>query len=307
MKEHTKRKLAAAAILLAGSLWGSMGLFVRKYNAKGMSSLDIVAVRAVVTAIFMLVFLSIYDRKLLKVRIKDFWCFAGTGLCSIVFFNYCYFKTITMTSMSVAAVLLYTAPAMVMMMSRVLFKERFTEIKLVALIATFAGCVFVTGVIGDTGNLTGAGILVGLGAGFGYAMYSIFSRFALERGYESLTISCYTFLFAAAGLLPFADGKKDFLLCTKSADWFLFTICFGLVSTVFPYILYTYGLKYIENGRASILASVEPVVATLLGIIIYHEKMTANGLIGMVLILGAIVLCNTLKQENSDCKKQKKT
>lgn len=296
MKEDTKRRFAAVTILLAGSLWGSMGLFVRKYNALGMASLDIVAVRAVVTAILMVVFLSVYNRRLLKIKLKDLWCFAGTGLCSIVFFNYCYFKTITMTSMSVAAVLLYTAPAMVMLMSRVLFKERFTKIKLAALVITFVGCVFVTGVMGDTGNLTGAGILVGLGAGFGYALYSVFSRYAIERGYESLTISCYTFLFAAVGLLPFADGREDFLLCTKSPGTALFTICFGLVSTVLPYILYTYGLKYTENGKASIIASVEPVVATSLGIFIYHEKITVNGFIGMVLILGAIVMCNIRKK-----------
>lgn len=302
MKEEMKRRFAAVSILLAGSLWGSMGLFVRRYHAEGMVSLDIVAVRAVVTAILVFSFLLIYDRKLLKVKIKDLWCFAGTGLCSIVFFNDCYFKTITMTSMSVAAVLLYTAPAMVILMSRILFKERFTKIKLVSLVITFVGCVFVTGITGDTGNLTGAGILMGLGAGFGYALYSVFSRYAIERGYESLTISCYTFLFAAAGLLPFVNGKKDFFLCTGSADMLFFTICFGLVSTVFPYILYTYGLKYTENGKASIIASVEPVVATLLGIFVYHEKMTVNGLIGMVLILGAIVMCNIGKKQCEACK-----
>ena len=71
-----------------------------------------------------------------------------------------------------------------------------------------------------------------------------------------------------------------------------FFLVFGVISTVLPYTLYNYGLNTMENGRASIIASVEPLVATLLGIVIFHEKMSLGGVAGMVLILGALVLCN---------------
>lgn len=292
MKDKNKSKLISSfAILLAGCLWGSMGLFVRKYDAYNIVSFDIVAIRAVMTTLLMFVFLFVYNQKLLRIRLKDIWCFFGTGLCSIVFFNYCYFKTITRTSMSVAAVLLYTAPAMVIIMSRVLFKERLNGRKMIALFMTFFGCIFVTGVLKEQADLDGQSILIGLGSGFGYALYSIFSRYAIERKYESLTISFYTFLFAAIGLIPFANIQEDVRVCASSAGMLLFTICFGLLSTVLPYILYTFGLKHTENGKASILASVEPLVATLLGIMIFKENMTISGIIGMILILGGIVIC----------------
>ena len=85
------KKLAPIFILLAGALWGSMGIFVRRYNAHDMSSMEIVALRAVVTVVMMFVFLMIYNRKLLKIKLKDIWCFIGTGLLSIIFFNFCYF------------------------------------------------------------------------------------------------------------------------------------------------------------------------------------------------------------------------
>ena len=74
-------------------------------------------------------------------------------------------------------------------------------------------------------------------------------------------------------------------------------IAFGLVSTVFPYLAYTLGLEYVENGRASIIASVEPVVATLFGVFVFREKLTLMNLLGMILVLGAIVLCNTKRKE----------
>lgn len=288
-----KQRLAVPAILAAGSLWGTMGLFVRVYNARELHSMDIVAIRAVSAVIAMFLFMFFGKRNLLKIRLKDVWCFFGTGIGSIVFFNYCYFKTISLTSMSVAAVLLYTAPAIVMILSRILFGEKLTVCKMTALVLTFVGCIFVTGIAGDASALNIAGILTGLGSGLGYALYSIFSRYAIERGYQSLTISFYTFLIAAIVTVPFVNISGIVTVTAGSLWMLIFFLVFGVVSTVLPYTLYNYGLNTIENGKASIIASVEPLVATLLGILIYHEKMSVGGVVGMILILGALVLCNS--------------
>ena len=285
------RKLAPVFVLTAGILWGTMGIFVRRLNNAGLASLEIVALRAIVTCAALFLFLLVYDRKLLKIRLKDIWCFLGTGICSIVFFNYCYFKAITMTSLSVAAVLLYTAPAMVMVMSRFLFREKFTGIKVLALVLTFFGCVLVTGIAGSSDVLSPAGILVGLGAGFGYALYSIFGKFAIEKGYDSFTISFYTFLAASVGVLPLTDVKLLGSIVFRDVSIILFALVFGLASTVVPYLTYTIGLKYMENSKASIIASVDPVVATLLGILVFREPMTAGGMLGVVLVLFSIVIC----------------
>lgn len=284
------KKIAPGAVLLAGALWGSMGIFVRRYDAYGLNSLQIVGIRAVGTALLLFVYLLCRDRQKLKIKRKDLWCFLGTGLCSIVFFNYCYFKTIVLTDLSVAAVLLYTAPSMVMVMSAFLFGEKFHWRKGLALLLAFVGCVFVTGIIGSRVHLSAAGILTGLGSGFGYALYSIFSRYALERGYHSLTISFYTFLVAAVGVVPFADFGKVGKIVFSQPGNLLFTLTFALVSTVIPYFVYTWGLQYVENGEASILASVEPVVASALGVVLFKERLTAMECFGMVFVLLSIVI-----------------
>ena len=78
-------------IVSAGILWGSMGLFVRRLNGLGLASMEIVALRSVVTAVLMLLFLLCFDRRLLQIKWKDIWCFFGTGVCSILFFNFCCF------------------------------------------------------------------------------------------------------------------------------------------------------------------------------------------------------------------------
>jgi drug/metabolite transporter (DMT)-like permease len=279
-------------IMLAGILWGCMGLFVRPLNEKGLNSWDIVFLRAVLTTVIMAVILLIKDRTLFKIKLKDIWCFLGTGLLSIVFFNLCYFKEITITSLSVAAILLYTAPAFVMIISAFCFKEKLTGRKIIALCLAFTGLIFVTGVLGGDEKLMVKTLFIGLGAGLGYALYSIFSRYALERGYNSFTISFYTFLFAAICTTFFASPVTVASVVTGSGSSAALAVVFVLVSTVLPYLTYTKGLKAVENGQASIIASIEPVIATLNGILWFHEKMSVQVVIGIILVLSGIVVSN---------------
>ena len=132
-------RFAPLFILTAGAMWGSMGLFVRVLGKIGCSSFEIVFLRSIVTAICLFLVLAVRDRSLFRVRLRDLWCFFGTGVLSIVFFNLCYFTTIRLSSLAVAAVLLYTAPAIVIVLSAILFQEKITSRKLVALILTLVG------------------------------------------------------------------------------------------------------------------------------------------------------------------------
>ncbi|MGN0321939.1 MAG: DMT family transporter [Oliverpabstia sp.] len=286
------RKIAPVFILLSGILWGCLGVFVRNLNSQGLFSMQIVFLRAIVACGFMGLVLVLSDRKLFVVCFKDIWCFIGTGICSIVFFNYCYFKAISMISLSIAAVLLYTAPAMVMVMSYFLFKEQFTKRKVTALILTFIGCGLVTGVITNPGNITPAGVLTGLGAGFGYALYSIFGRYAIQKGYHTMTITFYTFLIAAAATFFFVDVPQIYTTVTQSRETFWFCIALGILCTVLPYLIYTLGLQYVDNSKASIIASVEPVTAAVVGILLFGEKMDIAELSGMMLVLLSLLICN---------------
>lgn len=284
------KKIAPLLILLAGVLWGCLGIFVRKLNTYGLYAMEIVHLRAVVTSIGLGLFLLAFDRKLFRIHWKDIWCFLGTGLCSIVFFNYCYFKAISMTSMAVAAVLLYTAPAIVMVLSFFLFHEKFSVKKLIALILTFIGCLLVTGILSDQGTISGSGILVGLGAGFGYALYSIFSRYALNKGYHSLTITFYTFLIAGLGTMVLSDFGVVYETSVQSISVLLLCIALGILGTVVPYLTYTTGLKYVENSKASIIASIEPVTAALIGMFLFQEDINFQVVLGIVLVLAALVI-----------------
>ena len=278
-------------ILLAASLWGCIGLFLKLLTAAGLTSMQSVAVRCSTAAALYFLWLLLTDRAALVIRPRDCIYFVGTGIFSLVFFNWCYFNTIQRSSMSVAAVLLYTAPVFVMLMSAVVFQETITPRKLLALALTFFGCILVTGLLplGSTA-ISLQTILYGLGSGFGYALYTIFGKFALAK-YSSATVSFYTFLFAALGSFPLSG-----LLQTPQVlmDWRVTVGGFGIgiFCCILPYLFYTEGLRYAEAGKAAILATAEPFVASILGVLLFREILTPFKLLGMASILFAIVLLN---------------
>ena len=277
------------AILAAGCLWGFMGLFTRKLYAFGFDAPGAVIVRCGVAALLFAALLLLRDPKLFRVRLRDLWCFLGVGLCSLLFFTWCYFQCISLTSLSMAAVLLYTAPSIVMVLSLFLFRERFTPLKLAALLLAFAGCCLVCGLGGEV-NVPG--VLFGLGAGLGYALYSVFARFALLRGYDSRTINFYAMFIGTLGAVAIWGGGAPLRLMFSSSETLLWCLATGLFSCFLPYLLYTYGLSGTETGKAAVMASTEPVVATLVGAVLFHETLTAKSALGVALVLAAIAALN---------------
>ena len=124
-------KKSVIYVLTAAILWGCMGILVRTMSEGGFNSLEVTAFRSFVTTVCMFVWMFIKNHKGLKIKIKDLWCFIGTGILSVTFFNVCYFSCMKYTTLSVAAILLYTAPSFVMVMSSFLFKEPITKKKLI--------------------------------------------------------------------------------------------------------------------------------------------------------------------------------
>lgn len=290
-------------VIIAGSLWGAMGIFVRGLAKCGLSSIDICFVRMVTAVVLMTIYFLLFKRDALKIKIKDIWVFAGTGILSLTFFGYCYFTTIQMTSMSVAAVLLYTSPVFVLLLSAVLFKEKITKKKVICVLIALLGCVFVTGIIGSSKMaISTVGILFGIGSGLGYGLYSIFGRYAINKGYGAITITFYSFFFSSVALLFIANPvvviQKVFGsgMNSDSSQVYInimYAIGTAIVVTILPYVFYTLGLTKIENGKAAVIACIEPIMATVLGFLVFGEVLSLPEIFGVALVLLAIVLLNT--------------
>lgn len=282
-----KAHLGEAAILLAAVLWGCISIFSRSMTARGFTPTQMVAVRALFTVLLLAIILLIKDPKLFRIRLRDLWLFFGSGICSFLFFNVCYMNSLAENSVSVACILMYTSPFWVLFLSVPIFKERFTAGRVLALVIAFVGCVFVS--ISPTLTLTKLGLVFGLLSGFGYALYSIFGKLAAKR-YHTMTITFYTFLFAVIGVLPVCDPPSLIALMATPANT-LWSLSIAVFETVLPYILYTYGLSKTAAGKAAVLCIAEPVVAAVIGTLVFAEYMGTLGILGILLVvIGLIVL-----------------
>lgn len=291
MKKYFSRVLPILSILLSGILWGVISLFIRRLSAAGLSTMQVCFVRLFFATPVLVVMALIFSPKHMRIRIKDIWIFFGTGIVSIFLFNFFYFYTIIHAEASIAVVLLYTSPIFVMLLSTIFFKEKVGVKKLISLALTFAGCVLVSGVIGGKLSLRPIVALTGLAAGFFYALYTIFAAIGLKR-YDPLTVTAYTFLFAFVAVMPFGDVGGTVTTLFKTPTLLLWGAGVGILCTVLPYFFYTWGLKRVEASRASIISASEPLVAALVGILIYGERHNFLKILGIVFVLVAIVVLN---------------
>lgn len=289
METETKKtpRGAAASILAAAALWGIIGVWNRRLMAGGLSPYSIVVVRNCGGLVLLLAVMALRDRSVFHVERQHLKYFFGTGVVSVVLFTVCYFSCQEICSLAVASILLYTAPAIVVVLSAILWRERVTKKKLLALGLTLVGCALVCGVFSGALTVTGGGIALGLGAGFFYALYSIFGRYALAH-YGPMTVTVWTFVFAGVASLVLVRPAELATLAQPS----LALTAVGLVvcSTVLPYILYTRGLARVEAGKASILASLEPVVASVAGVVLFGEPMSPLTAAGIVCVLAGVYI-----------------
>lgn len=281
---------AMACIMAAASLWGCIGLFNRGISALDIGAPSIVLVRNLGACVLLALLFLIKDRSIFRIRLRHLPLFLSMGLVSILLFTLCYFQSQQVSSLAVAAILLYTAPTFVVILSTLCFKDKFTKKKLAALVLAFLGCTFVTGIWSGGGlDISLTGLLLGLGSGFFYATYSIFGRFAL-RHYQPFTVTFYTFLIAGLGSL-FLLNLEDMATMVSSPKAILLALGLTIFATVLPYLLYTKGLNDLgDSGKASILASVEPVVASIVGILAFGEPMNLGVILGLVCILISVYI-----------------
>ena len=281
-------------ILLAGCFWGVIGLFTRNLSLVGVDSAGVLIIRSGGCAVLFAAWSLIRGPKLLRVRGKDLWLVLLFGAVTF-FFTFCYYQSIAFGSLSAACTLMYSAPVFVMIMSLFLFGERFSRRKLIALLCAVAGCTLVSGVLESGSSLRMAGVVFGLLAGIGYATYSVCIKALSNRGIDALAINTWGWLICTAiglivwGVSPaapmFGSGQNALL-------------CLGLIviSGVLPAFLYSLGLRGTEAGKGAVMASVEPVVASLTGFIAFREAPTAPGIVGIALVLAAVALLNLGKE-----------
>jgi len=287
-------KIPQLCIALAATGWGLTGLFTRELSAAGFSYFDIAGVRVFLSGVLVFAFLLLTDRKSLKFKLKDIWIFLLMGFFGSAMLTTLYFYTMELITLSAASILLYTAPFMIIIVSAILFKEKFTRSKTSALFIAFAGCVMTVGIV-DRDELSTFGIILGLVCALLYTINTTVAKFGLRK-YSPFTIAVYCYFAASLILLPFCDVAGIVTLIrenTENVTNFLLLVVF---ISALPAILYYKGLEKTQPGRASIITFIEPMVATAAGLIVYNEMLTVVKVFGICLIFLSLFILSLQEQ-----------
>jgi drug/metabolite transporter (DMT)-like permease len=237
--------------------------------------------------------LSLFRRDLLQVERQDLLPLMGIGVISVGLFHVLWVYAVDLIGVAPAHVFNYTAPAFVVLLSWLLWREPLTRRKLAALLLTFVGCVLVARVYDlSQVRLNWVGILVGLGTGITWATYAIFSKISLQR-HSSWTLVTYAFgLSALTLLLPQPLRALSFPWSRPGHIWFWLWLLV-LVPTVVGFSLYTWGLGYLSASAAIITATVEPFFAAILAFSVFGDVLSPLQILGGVLIVFGVVILST--------------
>jgi DME family drug/metabolite transporter len=270
-------------IISAATLWGLIGIFSSLAFSQGIGPMEVAFWRAVLTWICFGTQAVI--QKETHMEKQDIPLFVLFALLGITLFYICYQFAVKTGGAAFASVLLYTAPAWVLICSFFIYKEKLTVIKFLAVSLVILG-VFLISKTGDTSQgATSIGlmaILSGLGAGFCYSLYYTIGKYFSSR-YSSANLFFWVLPLGALGILPFVT----FVHKTPLA-WAALIAC-SFFSTFLANFCYYKGLKYLEAGKASIVATLEPVVAAGAAYVLLGEYFSFSGYIGAGLILLAVI------------------
>ena len=273
-------------ICFAAVLWGLIGVFSKGILGAGVGPLELAFWRALLAGSLFVAQAGL-TRQLSVTRPHDLLAFAAFAGVGITLFYASYTLAVKYGGVSLASILLYSAPAFVAVAAWFFLRETLTPRKLGLLALTLTGVVLVSQGGGAGVLVSAPALLWGLAAALSYSSYYIFGKWALSR-YSPVTLNAFVMPLGALGLLPFVDFAPK-----SPAVWGLLALL-AVLSTYVAYSLYYAGLKRVEASRAVLVASIEPVVAALLGASLFGERLGLWGLLGGALILGAAVTASLL-------------
>ncbi|MEX1198903.1 MAG: EamA family transporter [Pseudohongiellaceae bacterium] len=291
---------ATAYVALAALCWGLSGGIGGILMAGGWDPFVLAFYRGAIGLLFVLGWLALRPQGSgLRSRWLWFWSIiAGLGVAGNFSF---YFLSIEQGSVAVAATLMYCAPVFVYLMSFALKLESPSAMKWAAIVVVMLGIVLLTQVY-DIGvaavTLTGVG--AGLLAGLSYAVFIFGFKYAAPHGSPQAILSI---AFAVLALLLFLPGDAEQVVAAlHTPDWPLF-VTLGVLGAGLSFIVYVVGLRHTAPAVASIVAMVEPVTASLFGVVVLQEVLAGSQLLGMAVILATV----TMMSVHSNARQEQQT
>ncbi len=290
MAENEKTGINAKGVLYivaAAFFWGIMPMFAKLALNSGADGLTSAVMRAYVAAVLYIAY-GLITGAFKRFSPRHIPFFLLNGFCSITVLYIGYLKALEYIPAAMASALVYTAPGFVILFSRVIYKEPITKVKAAAVALTFIGCMLVVKLYNPasvSANLKG--ILLALAGGIGYSTLTLFGR----RGLARYDAQINAIMPAIGGALCCFFFKPPWEIRITNLNMVIAFIGLGVLGGFLPFLLYLRGMRCgVEGGNASVIATLEPVITTVAGVVIYNERLEIWQYIGMATVITGVLL-----------------
>jgi drug/metabolite transporter (DMT)-like permease len=284
-------------VLLAALMWASSGTAGKALFEGGMTPFELVQIRVTLSSLLLGLVLAFSPGKYLKIRPRDLGYFLVLGGAGMALVQGTYFFTISRIQVAAAILIQYLSPFFVAFYSILFWKERFTGLKVLALLLSFGGCYLVVGGYDlELLKMNRIGILVGVSSSILFAVYSLLGEWGMHR-YRPWTVLFYALLFAALSWHIFYDPFHYLKAGFTGTQWG-WVLYISIIGTILPFGLYFMGVNYIRSTRASITATLEPISAGVMAFVFIGETLGSLQIFGGILVIGAIVLLQLRQQQD---------
>ena len=284
-------RAAVLAVVASAACFATLGILQRWAYDLGAEPMSLLAVRFALAAVVMAVAQAVRDPRALRVSRGDLMRFAGMSLSGYGAASLCYAFAVGMIGPSVTTVLLYTYPAIVSIIGWLFLREKLPPRRIAAVALTFVGCALAAGVLSQGGHLAPLGILLGLGAGLGYAVFNVLSFRTMART-SRLTVMAYVFAMSAGemALAALASGTFSSVARWQPSAWGVLALMVA-VPTFTAITLYLGGVRRMGAARAAVVSTLElPFAVVFAAIAFPAERLHPVQLLGAVVVLGGVVL-----------------
>ncbi|MCE5241750.1 MAG: EamA family transporter [Desulfobacteraceae bacterium] len=288
-----------AFVVLAAMFWAVSGTSGKYLFQHGMTPVELVQLRVTITSALLFCWLYARDRSLLRISSRDILYFMVLGVAGTAMLQFLYFYSISKIQVAMAILLEYLAPVFIALYSVLFVRERLTTKTTVAIAGTTAGCYLAVGAYNvDLLGMNWVGIVSGIASAIAFAWYTVHGERGMRR-YDPATVLFYGFLFAAffwnAVVPPFQALRHGY----SPVEWGLifYIVVFG---TMVPFGLYTHGINLIRSTRASVTATLEPILAGFISYIFLGESLALPQMAGGFLVIGSVVLLQIGKERDEN-------
>jgi drug/metabolite transporter (DMT)-like permease len=287
-----KSTRAHAAILLANLIYGANFSIAKVAMPEYIRPSGFILLRVIVALIMFWIFSKMTDKNE-KIAAKDHVLLFMLGMFGVAINQLLFFEGLSRTSNINAALIMTSTPIMVMAAASVLHKERISWARGLGIVLGVGGASSLILARKDvSGNATWQGDLMILINAASYAIFIVGSK-PLMKKYSPWLVIRWTFFYGLLLVLPFGYQQVSLI------EWETFTLPVWLATayviiatTFFAYLFNTYGLHHLSASVVSFYIYLQPVFATLISLLITHERVTVVQLIACLLIFSGVYLVN---------------